>query len=307
VSTLEDIIRGATTEDVSVPSLLRMMKVVGTRTETAVLIDWVDNELGGYYDGATLPQYRGPFSAQVLSDWSGPFGAASRNVPFPPTALPEGYRGSGFDLSFYESVSELEQLAEATQPLSGFWPADAVAMLNNAMNQGIIPRPMPGYGLVSAHKVISPAQVQSVLDAVRTRALGVALELEKILPQAGEPGAKNQDSAQISYIVTNEIYGDGNTVAVDSPGAVQISATVTPGDLGSLLAAATNMGLSPDDVAELKAAVEADEAEAPGAPRSRVREFLGKFTLEGAKTVGKVGIGAAGGVLAELVRVYYGI
>jgi hypothetical protein len=285
-----------------------MMKVVGTRTDTAVLIDWVDNELDGYYDGATLPRYRGPFSAQVLSDWSGLYGAASRNVPFPPTALPEGFRGAGFDLSFYESVSELEQLAEATKPLSGFWPADAVAKLNNAMNQGIIPHPMPGYGLVSAHKVISPAQVQSVLDAVRTRALGVALELEKILPQAGEPGAKNQDSAQISYVVTNEIYGDGNTVAVDSPGAVQTSAAaVTPGDLGSLLAAATNVGLSPDDVAELKAAVEADEAEKPGAPRSRVHEFLGKFTLEGAKTVGKIGIGAAGGVVGQLVRAYYGI
>lgn len=210
-------------------------------------------------------------------------------------------------MSFPESVSELEQLAEATEPLRGFWPADAVAMLNNAMDQGIIRHPMPGYGLVSAHKLISPAQVQSVLDAVRTRALGVALELEKILPQAGEPGAKSQDPTQISYIVMNEIYGDGNTVAVDSPGAVQISAAVIPGDLGSLLAAATNVGLSPDDVAELKAAVEADEAEEPGAPRSRVREFLGKFTLEGAKTAGKIGIGAAGGVVAQLVRDYYGI
>lgn len=51
MSTLEDIIRGATTDDVSVPSLLRMMKVLGARTETAVLVDWVDNELGGYPDG----------------------------------------------------------------------------------------------------------------------------------------------------------------------------------------------------------------------------------------------------------------
>jgi hypothetical protein len=65
--------------------------------------------------------------------------------------------------------------------------------------------------------------------------------------------------------------------------------------------------LSPDDIAELKAAVKADEAEGPGAPRSRVREFLGKFTLEGAKTVGKIGVGAAGGVVAQLVRAYYGI
>lgn len=81
--------------------------------------------------------------------------------------------------------------------------------------------------------------MQSVLDAVRTRALSVALELEKILPQAREPCAKNQDSAQISCIVTNEIYGDGNTITIDSPGAVQISAAVTAGDLDSLLAAAT--------------------------------------------------------------------
>lgn len=29
--------------------------------------------------------------------------------------------------------------------------------------------------------------------------------------------------------------------------------------------------------------------------------------LEGAQTVGKIGVGAAGGVVAQLVRAYYGI
>jgi hypothetical protein len=51
-----------------------MVKVLAGRTDTAVLDDWVDKELGGYPDDATLLDYRGPFDVMVLTDWTAPFG-----------------------------------------------------------------------------------------------------------------------------------------------------------------------------------------------------------------------------------------
>jgi hypothetical protein len=60
MSKLTDIIDAATGETVSIGSLLRMVKVLAARVETQVLLDWVDNELGGYRD-ADIPNYRGPF------------------------------------------------------------------------------------------------------------------------------------------------------------------------------------------------------------------------------------------------------
>lgn len=75
---------------------------------------------------------------------------------------------------------------------------------------------VPMHGLQSACKVITPTEVRAVLDTVRTRVLNLALELERVAPQAGEPDAPAADAAAVQYVVTNNIYGDGNATAVGS-------------------------------------------------------------------------------------------
>jgi hypothetical protein len=129
------------------------------------------------------------------------------------------------------------------------------------------------------------------------------LELERIAPQAGEPDAPAVDAASVIPIVVNNFYGDGNAVAIGDNARV----LVPQGDLSALLAAASSAGLTEDQVDELRQAIEADGANgAVGDSNSRVRAFLGKLTWEGAKTAGKIGIGAGGGIVAALVRSYFG-
>jgi hypothetical protein len=65
------IIDAATTDSTPVAALLRMTKVVAARVQIPLMVDWVDNELAGYPAEAPLPDYRGPFRTEVLSEWSG--------------------------------------------------------------------------------------------------------------------------------------------------------------------------------------------------------------------------------------------
>lgn len=178
-----------------------------------------------------------------------------------------------------------------------------MARLNGEMARGTVKRIVPMSGLVSAHIQVTPALVESVLDSVRTRVLNLALELERLIPDAGEPGVTSDDPGRVNYIVTAHIYGDGNTLAIGDSASV----SVAKGDLGALLAAVSSAGLSEQQVDELRAAIEADEADGElGESTSRVRAFLGKLTWEGAKTASKIGIGAGGGIVAALVRSYWG-
>jgi AbiTii/Transposase len=150
VSKLSDIIDAAAADAVSVAALLRMTKVIAARMQTPPLLDWVDNELGGYPSGAPVPSYRGPFSTQVLSEWSGPFGSIARNVPVAPLSVPAGIRDIGaFEVTFYESVSELERIAEQDSTLTYSWPADAVAILNDQITRHQIPEIVPDYLMVN--------------------------------------------------------------------------------------------------------------------------------------------------------------
>lgn len=301
MSRLSAIIDAATGDSVSVASLLRMVQVLAARTKTATLVDWVDNELKGYGDGAALPDYRGPFTVQVLSEWSGPFQSIIRNLPLPPSSVPKELRDVGaFAVEFRESVSELERLAQSTSPLSYAWGADVAATLNGLIHRGKLNPIVPMHGLVSAHRVVSPAAIQATLDNVRTRVLGVALEIERILPDAGEPGVLAEDPSSIQYVVTNHIYGSA-AVAIGSD-ANQLIATVHKGDRDSLLQAAAAAGLTDEDTSELASAIDAD-GDKPG---GRVTAFLGKLAIGARKGTGQTLTGAAGSIIADLVSAYYG-
>lgn len=103
-------------------------------------------------------------------------------------------------------------------------------------------------------------------------------------------------------MVTNNIYGSA-AVAI-GPGASQLVSSVAQGDLGSLLAAALAAGLTGNGISELESAIQADGGAAPG---SRVTSFLGKLAVGAGQGAGQIFTGAAGGVISELVRAYYGI
>lgn len=240
-----------------------MTKVIAARMETPPLIDWVEYELGGYPEDAVIPDYRGPFPTHVLSVWSGPMSSVLTNVPIPSSAVPQGLRDAGaFEVDFRQSVSELARLAQQEEMLPYGWGPDVVGLLNGDMMRGELPNLQgiaPLHGIVSASRQVSPAVIGSVLDNVRTRVLDLALEFEKVAPDAGEPGAKPADQTTINHITTI-IYGHDNTVAVQGS-AVGQHVTVQAGDLDSLTKALSQLGLRTEDVAELKHAIQDDEAD----------------------------------------------
>lgn len=310
---LSQIIDAATSDTVATASLLRMVKVVASRLDTAPLTQWVDRELEGYEDDAELPRYRGPFPASVMGHFVGPY-RSEMTIPIPAVALQAHMRGGfAFTIVFQQPVSELEPLAAAQGNLQNRWDADAVAQINYKVHQGEL-KLVPMHQLVEAYKVVTPHQVRGVLDAVRTRVLNLALDLEKVAPEAGEPDAALVDAATVQYVVNNNVYGDGNALATGSPGATQTTSVVKHGDLAGLLEAAAAAGLPAEEVGLLEAAVrqDADVASAHGgapseAPGPRVSEYMGKLALGAGGVTGKVAIGAAGGTLAGLIRAFYGL
>ena len=314
MSKLSEIIDAATGETVSIASLLRQVKVLGVRTGTQALSKWVDHELHGYPNDMDLPDYRGPFQTQVLSNWSGPYSSMIRNAPLAPSAFPKVLREVGaFEIEFRESVSELERLSANDGPLSYNWGTDVIGHLNLLIQRGKLPElaaMAPMHGLVSAHRVVSPALITSVLDQVRTRVLGLALDIERVAPEAGEPGADLKDEHAVQNIVHAYIYGDGNTVAVDSPGAIQIG-NVAAGDLDALLAAARGLGFAEEDIEDLRAALEDDAAEGElderVGPGTRVTQFMGRVAMGGLTRAGEAGTQEGVKILGGLIRNYLGM
>lgn len=312
---LSQIIDGAASDAVPVATLLRQVKVVATRLGTVELEDWVNRELSGYDRVADLPVYRGPFTADVIGQFAGPFGSNPVR-PIPQMSLPEDLRGGdAFQIAFTEPITSLEELAKAKSTEDGGnfqvpWNADMVLYINYLLQRGYI-QLVEGHGLLHAYRRVSPQQLGAVVDAVRTRVLNLALDLEKVAPSAGDLGDDTALNPEQERVIVNNIYGDGNNVSVNSPGSVQATHVVKKGDLAALRAAVAATGIPPETAAEVIDAVVADEAEAHArgedpAPGERTQGVLGRLTLGVGSTGGKVATAAAGGVVSGLVRAYFG-
>ena len=134
---LEELIAGASGDEVSVSTLLRKVKVVAARLGTIHLEQWVDFELNGYPKDFELPDYRAKRFAEVKGHFSGPAGSGLQNALIPPSAFPQDMQdGYLFHISWPQAIAELERLASLDGPLTSDWSADAVAYTNALIRTG---------------------------------------------------------------------------------------------------------------------------------------------------------------------------
>jgi hypothetical protein len=311
---LSAIVDAATQPVVDVASLLRKVKVVGARLGTGELSGWVDQELNGYAPGADLPTYRGPFPAEAMGLFVGPFNSQV-TLAIPSQAL-LGLRPDArglFQVEFRQPVAELAELARTDRPeraghsLQNPWAADTLSAINHLISRGDLGL-VPMHHLASAWRVITPAEIRAVMDNVVTRVLGLALDLENLDPRTGEADAPVPDPTRLTTIIHNNIFGSGNNVAVGAGDITQNASQIVAGDLDALLKALRASGLEDDEITELRTAIMEDGVEgAHDTPGPRVKEFLGKLLLKTGGLAGKVGVGAAGTTVGALIKAYYNI
>jgi len=149
---------------------------------------------------------------------------------------------------------------------------------------------------IAAWKRIPRAAVVSVVDAVRNRILGFALEIEKRAPDAGESPLNLYPLPQetVTQIFHTNITGNVQNVATGSTNVhQQATITVERENFEQLEAALLNVGLVPEDVESLKRAIQKDREE-------QVTEKLGG---EKGKWLQKVLSKAASGGLSATVDV----
>lgn len=309
MSLVDDLVNAASGNDVPVATLLRRVKVIASRLGTDQIEEWVDHELVGYPDGAPLPEYRGPFPAQVIGHFSGPFNSEVRNLPIPATGFPSDMRDSPlFEIEFRQPVAQLQELSRSEGTPQASWPANAVAYTNQLIEEGEA-QLVPYHGLVAAWRPIPTHKFVEILDIVRTRILGLALQLEEVEPAAGEPGVSVPQPAVQN--ITNNIYGGSSNIAVASHNVSQV-ALPSPGDRQALIDYMEYIGVPDEYLESLRQALAEDEEEqfTPDSGRGlgpRVSAWLADLTVFAAKRADHAGVAASGTLAAQALAGYFGI
>lgn len=288
--------------DGSLTEALIKTKVVLHKIGHKELIDWVNNELNGYSDTASLPSYR-TLSAQVLANMANMAYQVNAH-PIPIMHLKESYRESLETAKMTESLAVLEKFTESDggslrRPI----PMEANHILGEPLSGG--------FQIQNAWSEIQLTGITSILTQVRSRLLDFLLELNESFDDEMSDEEVRQRAAitDAENIFNNAIFGSNATIIVGSGNTQRINATVIKGDFNSLSEVLKEHGVKQSDIDALKGAIADDAVEGepkPGEYGTSVKEWLQNMLSKAVDASWQIELGVASSLLASALQRFYG-
>ena len=147
----------------------------------------------------------------------------------------------------------------------------------------------------------------SVLSAVKNKLLDFMIEIEREFGMESDLSELRENSDKITYIMNNTINtnGDGNIVNTGANSSISATIKITKGNKDQLVNTLKENGVENDDIAELLTVIDTEKLEGDGFG-VKVNSWIKKMLSKSLDGTWQVGIGAAGSLLADVLKAYYG-
>jgi hypothetical protein len=296
-----EIIELLSSQTPSLENALFKAQVLAHRLGERELGAWVESELRGYPDKASLPSYR-VLPVTILANITNGVHSHAEQ-PLPTWKLDQRVRDRLETRHITESIVVVEQWSRSEADLGIVVPPEYYGHLKKGLD--------PSYEILRAWGKNSVGAVLQVVTEVRSRLLQLSLEIADKIPQEPEPDQMKRVSkdAAVGEVFRNAVFGDNTTIVVGSGSIQNVRQVVVRNDFDSLAKHLRASGLEENDILSLQAAIESDRPSPEVAAKTfgpSVRGWIGNMLSKAATGTWEVGIGAAGGVLAAAIAAYYG-
>jgi len=298
---IDEIIETLSTESGKLSEALFKTKVLLHKVGHKELVPWVNNELNGYPDMDSVPDYR-VLSAQVLVNASnGAYRATAHHIPM--GHLEEEFRTSLKTARMDQSLAVLERFSENEEGrLQAHIPMEAYGLLGKGLGNG--------YQIEEAWTEISNDAVLQILTQVRSRLLDFTLELKDQFPdELTEQEVKQKiNKVDTESLFNNAIFGDNTTILLGNGNAQTVSNKNIKKNIKALVEKLTSEGISEESANEVAEIVSSEEATSVDEPLGKkARQWMIDNLKKAEDGSWKVGISVATDVLKNAVKQYYGI
>lgn len=295
---LDEIIDLLADENGSLNAALLKTKVLMHTIGHAELADWVNDELNGYPKGKPVPDYR-IVGGRVAGNIQNVVMIQS-NVDLPTHHLPEKLKTWLERHELREAMSVLQEMANGAPNSSLHMPLSPEIGLE-------IGKALDGYWVQKCWVQMQPLQIKNGISQVRSRLLDFALNLRDKIGGAEEKEVKAIAAAtDVSGMFHGAVFGDNATVVIGNENKVKVNNQ--KGDFDALAKLLIAKGVKEHDVAELKAALAADEGQVDVVNKSfgpAVKGWISKMMQEAVEASWQIELGVAGGLLTEALKAYY--
>lgn len=309
MSLAREIIKEAADHTVPLTTLLRKFLILASRLKNEDMKNWVLGELNGFQKGSKedLPPHR-VFGITAKGFFVGPFGASISDQPLPAYVLDESLRWWATTSYAMQGIAAYEGMIakDPTGKAMVNWPADLVASYQSKF--------IDGYALNRAWQEIPISGIAELVDAVRTKVLQLALELENDVGDIDSVIAKG-DTEKVAPIVqqvfNTVVYGGTALLGSQAGGSINVidRQLIVAGDFRSLESQLRATGLEPSQIETLREIVAQhdhrvrSEKDLGPAIRAWITKVAKRFAQEG----GKVAIDVAKKTLTAAILTYFGL
>lgn len=288
----------ASSSSSDIQDVLLKAKVVSVKLNLDDLSEWLDYEINAYPSQDSVPEYRviknvpvrafNPFHGWIHFDLS--------NIDDP-----EIY-DSLTSIHITNPISMLQEYAKSSTTLYSDLPQPLTAFLNSFSNCN-------GMRIAWA---INPTAITRIISTTKSRILDWSLELEKkgILGNGLLFSQKEKEVASMTVHNTTNINGNVNNAGVIGSGNNDISQnnTINVGDFPSLERELKNLGISDEDIRELKKAI--DESPLPSTQDNlggKIGSWIGKMVGQAYSGSLNIAASVAPAVLTNAICAYFNI
>lgn len=283
------------------------LRLLAAKLGSTPLEEWIKYESEGYPLDVEVPSYR-IVEVAYRGTFFGAFGASIRNVQIP-GYLVEKYAGTKWTKhEVRDGIAAIDDLIRRTADGDGTLGINASNLILKL--QGKV---YPEYSCNDVQGAISRAALSELQYAVRSRILGLTLELEKSIPAAAEitfgspESSEKVNSEKVNQIYQQIIYGNVTTISSSGAGS-QINLSIGARDNEAFIEYLVKAGIPKDDATELVDIVATEEPSSTEEPLgAKAKAWLVKNIRKAADGTWKVGVSVATNILTEAALKYYGL
>lgn len=262
---------------------------------------WVGMELRGYSDDAAVPDYR-VVTVTPRADLTDGY-RIMQGYALPLAGLDPERRRRLVTKDTRQSITAVEGWVDKSNITVHYTPASY-----GALKMGI----NKSYEILRAWGEVGPGVFRQITVEVRSRLLGMMMELSDRLPSDPPEDSIKQLSRDLGVadLFRGAVLKGNQTITIAVGNQNTVTSTVTKNNWPSLAQELRSHSVPEADIGELQAAIDADgeSAEhAEGRYGARVRQWFGGMLSKAGTTAWDVSTNTAAGILAAAIAKYYGL
>tara|TARA_R110002012_G_C11557014_1_gene603044 strand:+ start:48 stop:1013 length:966 start_codon:yes stop_codon:yes gene_type:complete len=312
---LNEVINDLIDAEKSLVNPLMKLNYFSLLVKNQELTDYTLNEINGYGAKSILPNYR-KFGARLLVNIQSGYNEEIKEIP---ASMLEGNLAEFCKfIPVFESIKEIEKMnwsinqSKNNRELQLPLPLELLPQIQPATRK--LYRSNYPINVSGAKLVGNSLKLLSIIEKVRTNLLAFSMKLGEEFGfeiEIKDYNANRDTNNQliIQYMSTNITNnGDGNLVNTGDKAKIKATININKGNREDLEKHLLESGIDKEDTAELMAIVDSEEPnKEKGTFGEKVNNWTTKMLGKALAGTWEVGVGAAGSLIAEALKLYYGM